>query len=79
MSQAVVMSTNEWRMIYEQIKLDHPPSVYLIREKMKKVMGFTVRVHHDHEWKRERSPSVHLDFYTESLKTMFILKYQSYH
>jgi hypothetical protein len=53
--------------------------VYLIHEKMKKVMGFTVRVHHDHEWKRERSPSVHLDFYTESLKTMFILKYQSYH
>lgn len=76
MSQAIVMSSDEWRVIYEQIKLDYPPSVYLLREKMKKVIGFTVRIHQSHEWKRECLPLVHLDFYTESLKTMFILKYQ---
>lgn len=72
MSKPVIMTPSEWNVIYQKIKDEYPPSVYLLRNRMKNTLGFTVRDHNDYE----RRHTVHLDFYKESLRTMFILKYQ---
>jgi hypothetical protein len=48
MSKPVVMQPEQWRRILERIKQKEKPSVYLSREKMKEVLGFTVRDHREY-------------------------------
>lgn len=80
----ITLTHNEWKAIKQRIIEEYPPSVYLIRDKMKQVLGFTVREHR--RWLDPESEEqvetfedtwseIHLDFYDEQLKTMFILKY----
>lgn len=84
----VVLTEEQWNRVFAMIKKDHPPSIWLIRENMKRVLGFTPRTHE--EWlgyydtasdEARRSKrcgyhtSVHLDFYNEHQRTMFLLKY----
>jgi hypothetical protein len=89
MSKAIILTTKSWDKIYTQIQKDHPPSVTLIRDKMKSVMGFTHREHE--EWfdqsvdlkdvrynTKYRETHIHLDFYNEPKRTMFLLKYGDY-
>lgn len=45
MSKPIVMLPNQWTTILDKIKQREKPSVYLSREKMKVVLGFTVREH----------------------------------
>lgn len=75
MSKALILNESDWTVIYQRIKTEYPPSVYLIRDKMKATLGFTVRTHEhvttDDRYRRD----IRLDFYNESLKTMFLLKY----
>jgi len=86
--KAVVITTDQWTEVYEKIKKDYPPSVWLSREKMKHVLGFTPREHES--WlgyydsasiedrkagRHGRHISIHLDFFNESQRTMFLLKY----
>jgi hypothetical protein len=67
---------HEWNKIWKKLKRDYPPSVYLIRSNMKKVLGFTVREHQyfdkDNLWYTSK---IMLDFYQESHRSMFLLKY----
>ena len=86
MSKAVILSLASWTAISLKIAKDYPRSVWLIREKMKEVLGFTVR---EHEQWFERDVdqrdfgynttycerTIHLDFYNEPKKTMFLLRY----
>ena len=82
----VVLSEEKWLRIYNQISKEYPPSVLLIRDKMRSVLGFTSRTHQ--EWFTrdvDRKDvgyrttycvkNVHLDFYNEPKRTMFLLKY----
>lgn len=80
----IKMSTKEWDKIYLQIKEDYQdqPSVFMIRGKMREVLGFTQRTHR--YWKEGNSyvvghgtyvTEVHLDFYNEAAQTMFRLRY----
>lgn len=48
MSKPIVMSPNQWHKVLELIKQREKPSVYLSREKMKTVLGFTVRDHREY-------------------------------
>jgi hypothetical protein len=48
MSKPVVMSPEQWGTVLEHIKQREKPSVYLSREKMKEVLGFTVRDHREY-------------------------------
>lgn len=81
--KAVQLSEPEWKTILEQISKTQPKSVYMIRSRMKQVLGFTPREHEewvvfDHSGDRERrmlKKTIHLDFYNESQRTMFLLKY----
>ena len=89
MSKSIVLSKKAWLKIYNQIAKTYPPSVLLIRNRMKEVLGFTSRTHE--EWinqevdikdirygTRFRITTIHLDFYNEPKRTMFLLKYSEY-
>jgi hypothetical protein len=78
-----------WDAIHGLIQEKYPPSVLLIRDKMKRVLGFTTRTHQ--EWFHRNAESknlgygtmyyetyMHLDFYDEPKRTMFLLKYCDY-
>jgi hypothetical protein len=55
-------------LIVEEYK--ETPSVYMLRSKMKRVLGFTIR--EEPQWK---SDVIYLDFFDDQKKTIFILKY----
>jgi hypothetical protein len=82
------LTVDQWKIIHKKIKESHAPSVWLSREKMRRVLGFTPREHiewlgyYDTASSSERligkhgyKTTVHLDFFNESQKTIFLLKY----
>ena len=86
MSKSIVLTEGQWSKIYNLIAKTYPPSVLLIRDRMKEVLGFTVRRHE--EWidrnvesrdigygTKYRQETIHLDFYNEPKRTMFLLRY----
>ena len=77
--RTVKLSQASWLKVYNDIARTHPPSVLLVRSKMRKVLGFTSRTHS--EWDAgvvNRIEQIHLDFFSENKYTMFILKYSEY-
>lgn len=81
MTKPIVLTEAAWAKLHQRLAKDNHSSVMLIREKMKVVLGFTVRRHR--EWaKNEVSmapvDSIRLDFYSEPKRTMFLLKYGEY-
>ena len=84
--KALKLTVDEWLTIQQEIKKRHPNSVLLTRWKMRDVLGFTTRDHQewitfDHTGPNNLTPrkylkqEVHLDFYDEAKRTMFLLKY----
>lgn len=73
----IVFTPKEWTPIRNRIKQDyaHKPSVMLIRDSMKRELGFTVREHRVYSEQRGSELSICLDFYDESMETLFRLKY----
>ena len=106
----VILTTRQWQVIRHMLHEEHPRTVFMIRNKMKTVLGFTVRDHSawlekpKSEYEREfreyehrqtqltkkndpytmldMAPSkgytaaqIHLDFYSERKRTMFLLKF----
>lgn len=69
------ITEKKWHEIYQKLASEHPPSVLLIRAKMRRVLGFTVRRHRNwcavdgHYWQ------LYLDFFDEKSMTYFMLKY----
>jgi len=81
MSKALKLSESTWNNIYHRLVKDYPPSVILIREKMKVVLGFTTRRHREwilypgYDGQGEYKETICLDFYDESKRVFFLLKY----
>jgi hypothetical protein len=85
MSKSIILTPEQWAAIRQKIVNDYPRSVWLIREKTRAVLGFTVRDHE--EWVDDFSAgrcytnnkrcitTTHLDFYNEPKRTMFLLRY----
>lgn len=80
MIKSIKLDEYTWSQIYNKIAKEYPPSVLLIRDKMKSVLGFTARRHT--EWKHNSSTLytepitiIYLDFVDEAKKTFFLLKY----
>ena len=71
----ITLSTPEWTRIRQQLKQDYnwKPSVLLIRETMRRELGFTVRLHT--EFVESYKEIIYLDFYDDAAETMFRLKY----
>jgi hypothetical protein len=81
----IVLSPSSWKAIRDELHKDYPRSVFALRSKMRTVLGFNVREHRD--WiAQPKTPGddlnfgyyedqVHLDFYSENKRTMFLMKY----
>ena len=86
MSKSIILSVEQWNKILDAIAKTAPKSVVLIRKQMKETLGFTVRYHTEWVDRNEESrdfgygtkyrrETIHLDFYNEPKRTMFLLKY----
>jgi len=75
------LSEPEWRPIRRRLKEEYAwkPSVFMIRDVMKRELGFTIRYHEDWvtdtDGRNKHREMVCLDFYNEELETLFRLKY----
>jgi hypothetical protein len=76
MTKPIEVSFESWEKLRAKIYSDYPPSVSLIRDKMKKVLGFTTREHYD--FGSGNVSCVMLDFFNEKKRTFFIMKYGDY-
>ena len=77
----VVLSVSQWQTIRAELQTEHPRTVFMLRDKMKRVLGFTVREHNEWVIKPDGGygeHSIHLDFYSDRKYTMFILKFSEY-
>lgn len=80
MTKPIELENYQWKRIFERIQKEHPKSVWLIREKMKKKLGFVPREYKDWDdsigkWGGWRKNCVMLDFYSEKHKSLFLIKY----
>jgi len=87
MSKSIILTPECWAAIRQKIADAYPRSVWLFREKTRAVLGFTVRDHEEWvddfsagQWSQTCNPikcitTIHLDFYNEPKRTMFLLRY----
>jgi hypothetical protein len=72
----VVITQPQWLDIRSKLKEEYPLSIFLLRDRMKQKLGFTPRDHrHYDSSKGYYVEQVHLDFYSENKKTMFLMKF----
>ena len=84
MTKPIELSHSQWNKLYHQLCLDYPRSVMIIRSRMQAKLGFTNREYKD--WDNNmgkvgshwRKNCVMLDFYSESKRTFFMIKYSDY-
>lgn len=72
------LTVNQWQRIREDLHAGHPKSVFMLKDKMRSVLGFTVREHNEwiiNPFGGYGDYSIRLDFYNERKYTMFLLKY----
>lgn len=78
-NRSVKLQTKQWNKLQERLKEEYPLSVLAIRDKMKRELGFTTRnAYGPLPGSHIYEPIVHLDFFDEPKKTMFLLKYGDY-
>lgn len=74
----VILNASQWKSIRKQLHEEYPKTVFMIRDKMRRVLGFTVREHKEWIPKMDGGYTefqIHLDFYSENKRTMFLLKF----
>lgn len=80
----IKLTVRQWQAIRADLHMEHPKSVFMLRDKMRKVLGFTVREHSEYKYNdsehnsfdtMSHEYSIHLDFYNERKRTMFLLKF----
>jgi hypothetical protein len=73
----ITLTTREWTRIRKRMKEEYSwkPSVFMIREVMKRELGFTTRYHRTYTEQRGSEEVVYLDFYDDPSETLFRLKY----
>jgi len=75
------LTVSQWQHIRADLHTQHPKSVFMLKSKMKQVLGFTVREHNEWVPKMDggySEQSIRLDFYNERKYTMFLLKYSEH-
>lgn len=73
----ITLSIKEWTKIRKQLKEEYAwkPSIFMIREVMRRELGFTTRLHTTYTEQRGREEIIFLDFFDEPSETLFRLKY----
>lgn len=77
----ITLSEREWTRVRKQLQEEYAwkPSVFMIRETMKRELGFTTRYHQD--WitdtngRHTHREMICLDFYNDAAESWFRLKY----
>jgi len=78
---SVLISELNLARLMREIRDTYPPSTWMIRDKMRRELGFTVREHE--VWRQTRTgpwpdQEYYLDFYDAAQQTWFMLKYDRY-
>ena len=77
----ITLTEDQWTKIRKRLKEEYhwKPSVLLIRETMKRELGFTVRSHehwvNDGDLGSGYRITMYLDFYNDTAETFFRMKY----
>jgi hypothetical protein len=73
----LTLTVKEWTKIRKQLKEEYAwkPSVTMIREVMKRELGFTIRYHRTYTEQRGSEEVIYVDFYSETAESYFRLKY----
>jgi hypothetical protein len=74
----IVLTVDQWKRIRTDLQEEYPKTVFMLRDKMKRVLGFTVREHKAWIEKPDGGYSdyqIHLDFYSQNKRTMFLMKF----
>jgi hypothetical protein len=77
----ISLNEREWTRIRKRIKEEYKtkPSVFMIREVMRRELGFTTRYHQDWvtdtDGRHKHREMICLDFYDEAAETFFRIKY----
>lgn len=74
MIKSLEITADQWNTLHNSIKKEYPPSVYLIRGKMREKLGFVQRTHSFYE-NGYTTRKILLDFYSEKKRTFFLMKY----
>lgn len=76
MGLTLTLDDGQWLTIRDQIRAEHGDSMILLREKMKRELGFTVRTHSYWDYTIDmHKQDTRIDFYNETAATYFRLKY----
>lgn len=75
MSRTIKLKEREWNKVKDFVFADQPASVRLIRNAMKRELGFTVRYHTEWVDGVGYKHDVCLDFYDDVKETWFRMKY----
>ncbi len=77
MAKSIELSANEWKTLRRRLKEEYKwkPSIFMIREVMRRELGFTTRMHSTWDQQRGRLEYIYLDFFDDNLETLFRLKY----
>lgn len=77
MAKSIKLTTKEWTAIRKQLKEEYKwkPSIFFIREVMRRELGFTTRFHTTYSEQRGSEEIIYLDFFDDNLETLFRLKY----
>lgn len=76
--KAVRLTIDQWKQIRAELQTEHPRSVFMLRDRMKTKLGFTVREHQEYVPKMDGGyyiQEIHLDFFSENKRTMFLMKF----
>jgi hypothetical protein len=74
----IELTHGQWDSVKERIQAEYGNTVLMLSSNMKKNLGFTVREHKEFVPKMDGgyyNSQIHLDFYNESMKVWFQLKY----
>jgi len=72
----LTLTAGEWRDVRNKIREEYhwKPSVLLIREVMRRELGFVTR-YQEYSHQHGKQEIIYLDFYNDAMETLFRLKY----
>jgi hypothetical protein len=73
----LILTVSEWTAIRKRLREEYnwKPSVFMIREVMRRELGFTTRLHMSYDEQTGSREMVYIDFYDDAAESFFRLKY----
>jgi hypothetical protein len=73
----ITLTCDQWTLIRKRLKeeYDWKPSVFMIRDVMRRELGFTTRYHREYNEQTGSMESICLDFYDDAAESWFRLRF----